>query len=59
MEVICQNFINALIENSTGLLNAYQDSRAYWEPDEPPITILFGELGRRIVEDFDAVGSDV
>jgi hypothetical protein len=59
METSYREFINVLVEQSAGLRAAYRETLDYWGPDEPPITILFGELGAQIVEDFDKVGTDV
>jgi hypothetical protein len=59
MENSYREFINILIEQSAGLRATYHETLEYWEPDEPPITTLFGELGGQIVEDFYKVGKDV
>jgi len=58
MEVRCQKFVDALVELSVGLQSACLSAIEYWHPDEPPVTILFAELGDRIVEDFDLMSID-
>lgn len=59
MDVIYQNFINALINQSVALRSAYEKILEYWRPDEPPITTLFAALGDRIAENFEITEPDV
>ncbi len=56
MDESCQRFVDSVIERNPGLQAVYREIVAYWEPDEPPITTLFGALGDRIAEDFDCIG---
>lgn len=52
-------FVNQLSAISPGVLAAYRETVAYWDPDEPPDTVLLAGLGRRIVEEFPSVGEAV
>ncbi len=50
--------LSALAAASPVLAAHLQAVRRDWAPDEPPATIVMGELGLRIVEAGDAVADD-
>lgn len=54
MNEACQDFIKAVVNLSPAVRATVLDTRRYWAPDEPPLTILFGEIGARIADDFDS-----
>ena len=58
MNVQSREFVEALVRESPGLQAVYREDLDYWAPDEPPVTVLFGALGRRIVEEFEQAGTD-
>ncbi|MYM41167.1 hypothetical protein [Duganella qianjiadongensis] len=59
----CANFVNELVTLHPSLAEKLIEVREYWAPDEPPITILFGEIGRQITSEFvynpENIGRDV
>jgi hypothetical protein len=55
----CANFIVRLTEIAPSLLAAYNDTLDYWKPEEPPLTTAYGELGDKIVDDFDSFSPDI
>ena len=59
METSCSEFINKLVGLSVGLQETYNETVNYWSPEEPPITIAFGDLGCRIADDFEQFNEDV
>ena len=50
------SFLNRLLGISPGILACYREQVAYWAPEKPPLTVLFGRLGSQIAEDFRSVG---
>jgi hypothetical protein len=54
----CEDFVGLLIAASVGVKTAYQEVLDEWQPEKPPVTILFGALGYRIAEDFGTAGVD-
>lgn len=58
MKATCQDFAVAIARQSPTLQSAYNETRSYWSPDQPPVTILFAALGDQIAEDFDRNGVD-
>lgn len=52
MQQSCEVFIDSLVVSSPALEAAYDDVKAYWEPDEPPTTTLFAALGEGIAEEL-------
>lgn len=48
-----ENFVALLLATSLGVQAAYQKVIDEWSPDDPPVTIMFGALGDRIVDEFD------
>jgi hypothetical protein len=52
MDDACENFVNQLVTIHSSLAEKLIEVREYWEPDEPPITILFSEIGRQITSEF-------
>ena len=59
MDQSIEPFVNRLFAISPGVLAAYRETVAYWDPDEPPDTVLLADLGRRIVEEFPSVDDAV
>ncbi|MBQ0746322.1 MAG: hypothetical protein KBT82_06635 [Marinobacter sp.] len=59
MKDSCREFIDALIQISTEMQAAYQETSDYWSPDEPPVTTLFAALGDRIAENFQKEKADI
>lgn len=51
MDESVSGFIKQLSELVPGLGAAHADLIEYWRPDLPPITTIFSELGRRLVDD--------
>ncbi len=58
MDLKSRDFVEALVRESPGLQAVYRDDVDYWFPEEPPVTVLFGTLGRRIAEDFEHASSE-
>ncbi|MFI8384437.1 hypothetical protein [Pseudomonas sp. NPDC079086] len=58
MDEDCRGFIAALIAQAPALESALRETLEYWEPDEPPVTILFAALGERMVDEFNSAGAD-
>lgn len=56
MSVLVDSFVHEITACSPGLSAAHQATIDYWAPDNPPATVALGELGRRIVDDFNSVG---
>lgn len=50
------SLLNRLLGISPSLLACYREQVAYWAPEKPPLTVLFGLLGSQIAEDFRSVG---
>jgi hypothetical protein len=59
MESSCSEFVEKFIKVSPGLHATYMETLDYWSPEEPPTTILFGDLGIRIADDFEKVDAAV
>lgn len=59
MESSCKAFVAAFVEQSPRFQSKYRETLDYWAPDEPPSTILFGDLGQCVVEEFDSAGPSV
>lgn len=55
MNTVCHEYIENLSQYSEGMKKVYNDVFEYWNPREPPLTILFGAIGDRIAEDFEIV----
>jgi hypothetical protein len=49
------SFVQKVTALSPGLGAAHQETLNYWAPDSPPLTVALGELGRRVVDDFNSV----
>lgn len=47
-----KDFIIQLTKLSNLLEDEMQNTVKYWEPEEPPITVLFGDIGREITKQF-------
>ena len=58
MNVESRSFLDALLQQSTGLSAQYSADVEYWAPEEPPFIVLLGALGRQIVEEFEQAGAD-
>jgi hypothetical protein len=48
-----------MIGQSRNLESAYRESIEYWEPDAPPVTVLFSALGDQVAEHFDSTDDEV
>lgn len=59
MDEKCEKFVESLIKCSEGLRGVYNETLSYWNPDAPPITVLFGALGDQIAESFDETKPEV
>lgn len=55
MSVLVDSFILEITACLSGLSTAHQAIIDYWAPDNPPVTVALGELGSRIVDDFNSV----
>lgn len=53
MKETCREFLQALVNGSDVLQRTLHEAIAYWHPGDPPTTVLFAELGRAVVEEFD------
>ena len=53
MDISCSEFVDALLKQSASLEPVRLQTVEYWEPDEPPVTILFAALGEGIARQFD------
>jgi hypothetical protein len=49
------DFTDALIRVLPYLSEVHQRTVDYWSPDEPPVTILFADLGRAISDGFEGL----
>ena len=47
MDSKSRDFVEALVQQSPGLQAVYREDLDYWAPEEPPVTVLFGELSSR------------
>jgi hypothetical protein len=45
-------FIREITDISLGLKSTYDNTVAYWNPDEPPTTAALSDLGHKIVDDL-------
>ena len=52
----CREFIGKMCLLSPRLVEAHQRTTDWWKPDDPPVTIAFGDIGQWIVEVDDHVG---
>ena len=50
-----QRFLAEITALSNGLAEAHRETIEYWEPDSPPVTIAFAEIGHRLVDEFEAM----
>ena len=55
MEKDCEDFLRDFGVLSEYLDKALKDELAYWQPQKPPLTALFGGLGRAFAEHFDSL----
>jgi hypothetical protein len=55
METSCVQFVENLITTSDVFLVIRRELFEYWEPDQPPVTVLFAALGKELVRQFDAI----
>ena len=54
----CEEFIDLLAATSEGVRNAHQKMINEWLPEEPPITVVFGEFGYQIAENFETTNAE-
>lgn len=59
MDKACSNFVEELTKQSDILQIAMTNVYKYWEPEEPPVTILFAELGRALAKYFNRLEGKV
>jgi hypothetical protein len=59
MNLVCKNFLAQLSSVWPVVGTAFLKSTAYWHPDEPPLTVVFGDIGQVIVDHFDVIDSEV
>jgi hypothetical protein len=55
MNELVASFAHEIAGLSPGLSVEYRETMRYWAPDDPPPTIVMGDLGNRIVDDFNLV----
>ncbi len=65
MNVQFVSFVQKVTALSPGLgavhqetLNYWEETLNYWARDSLPLTVALGELGRRVVDDFNSVGHE-
>lgn len=49
-----REFIEKMCLLSPRLVDAHKETIDWWKPDVPPVTIAFGDIGQRIVDDLSA-----
>lgn len=49
------DFSNKIMACSTSIEKAGKELFEYWQPDEPPITVLFSTLGTAMRDNFDEI----
>lgn len=55
MNKYTRHFVDEISAIYPRLAQTHRETIKYWSPEDPPVTIVFGEIGDRIVEDFDAI----
>jgi hypothetical protein len=55
MEPSCVHFSEKLMGTSSFLQMVGHEVFEYWEPDPPPVIVLFAALGKELARQFDAV----
>ncbi|RYF31150.1 MAG: hypothetical protein EOO23_03415 [Comamonadaceae bacterium] len=58
MEADSNQFIEKLMQTSQFLKNIGKTTKEYWEPDLPPVTILFAAFGNELVRRFDVMETE-
>ncbi|AZP14076.1 DUF7674 family protein [Undibacterium parvum] len=58
MEASCVQFIEKLMNTSNFLQGIALETLEYWEPDLPPVTILFAAIGKELTRRFDSMGNE-
>lgn len=58
MEATCVQFIKKLMKTSNFLQSIGQETFEYWEPDPPPVTILFAAVGKELARRFDSMENE-
>lgn len=53
MKTSSQEFVEDLTRQSVALQKVLQEVLDYWQPDEPPMTVLFGELGKAVADEYE------
>ena len=53
MENICVQFIDEIANKFDVLQKSIDEMNEYWEPDQPPVTIMFAAIGKELVRQFD------
>ncbi|MFA5490909.1 MAG: hypothetical protein WC284_17145 [Candidimonas sp.] len=56
MNNVSRKFIDRLVAVSPTLSSAFNETVEYWEPETPPVTIAFAELGQSVFENFETLG---
>lgn len=52
MNMKATEFLNDLAGISPAIMQARDETIAYWAPDEPPITVAFAEVGHALVDEI-------
>ncbi len=58
MEASCVQFIEKMMKTSDFLQSIVLETLEYWEPDPPPVTILFAAIGKELTRRFDSMGNE-
>ena len=59
MNQLCKQFLQEISSVWPTVGTTCEKYIAYWHPEEPPLTGIFGEVGQVIVDNFDAIKPDV
>ncbi|NDP59176.1 MAG: hypothetical protein GZ090_07455 [Oxalobacteraceae bacterium] len=58
MEIFCVKFIDEITEKFDVFQEATNEINEYWEPDQPPVTIMFAAIGKELVQQFDSIQNE-
>lgn len=58
MDNICTKFIESIVDISPNIDTVCERVKNYWLPNLPPITVIFGEIGDHVAQEFDICDSE-
>lgn len=58
MNGACQNFVDLVLTELPQFADVVSSVFEDWQPDDPPTTVLFGEIGRQIADHFGGLAAD-